>query len=66
MSASMARLIALLILKCDPKAYRRVEGARFADDDRPDLPPVAGACEVAEGALHLGEESHAGGAARIQ
>ena len=48
------------------RVYRCVEGAGLANDNRPDLAAVAGAGEVAEGILHLGEQAHAGGAAGIR
>ena len=53
----------LLTLQGAVKTYRRVEGARLANDNGPDLAAVACAGKVAEGALHLGEQAHAGGAA---
>ena len=46
------------------EAYCCVEGAGLANDHSEDLAIVASASgEVAKGALHLGEESHPGGAA---
>ena len=60
------RCLGISILKGALRVYRCVEGACLANDDCPDLATIAGAGEVAEGALHLGEQAHASGAAMFK